>query len=98
MYSINYSMMLWKCCHKFEKIIQVIKRLLETNPFACYNNSKIGTYMFKEVRWMSFSTECKVERQTMSSLKGIMTEWKYVTRGKVLVANVFPIVASFSIA
>src|SRR5690625_6259988 len=54
--------------------------------------------MFKEVLWMSFSTECKVEKQNMSSLKGIMTELKYLTKGKVLVANVFPIVATFCIA
>ena len=54
--------------------------------------------MFKEVLWMSFSTECKVEKQNMSSLKGIMTELKYLTKGKVLVANVFPIVATFCLA
>src|SRR5699024_982728 len=53
---------------------------------------------FKELLWMSFSTESKVERQNMSSFKGIMTEMKYLTKGKVLVANVFPIVATFYIA
>lgn len=47
---------------------------------------------------MSFSTECEVEKRNMGSFKSLMTEIKFLTKGKVLVANVFPIIATFWIA
>jgi len=55
--------------------------------------------MFREVLDMSFSTECEVEKQNnMSNFKSLMTDLKYLTKGKVLIANVFPIIATFLIA
>lgn len=59
---------------------------------------RVCTFIVKEVLNMSFSTECEMEKQNVRSFKGLLTELKFLTKGKVLIANVFPIVATFFIA
>ncbi len=47
---------------------------------------------------MSYSTEYEVEKENTKSFKGFMTDVKNLTKGKVLFANVFPIIATFWMA
>src|SRR5690625_6346322 len=47
---------------------------------------------------MSDSTEYEVEKENTKSFKGFMTDVKNLTKGKVLFANVFPIIATFWMA
>lgn len=54
--------------------------------------------MCKEVLIMSFSTECEVDKRNMKSFKSYMTDLKYLIKGKVLFANVFPTISTFWIA
>lgn len=54
--------------------------------------------MGKEVLEMSFSTEYGVEKKATKSFKSYMTDLIYLTKGKVLFANVFPTISTFWIA
>ena len=47
---------------------------------------------------MSYSTDYEVEKQNTKSFKSFMTDVKTLTKGKVLFANVFPIITTFWLA
>lgn len=47
---------------------------------------------------MSFSTEYGVEKANTKSVKSYLTDLQYLTKGKVLFANVFPTISTFWIA